>query len=149
MHFALQFNFILIAAIEDYQPENSKGLPNEHSNPTRYARCVRMLHNLERAVVFGTPALTMQEESKLAISMSPERLSELYDSEREERASILIPKDVNFKLQGAYAGSRKFGTLLFKRCNRKNMFSSKRWKPRFLSIQERVLNCYRDDKSQV
>ena len=58
LHFALQFNWILQGALEDYQPELPSGLPNPSYNPLYYARCIKLLTNLERCVVYGprTPA---------------------------------------------------------------------------------------------
>jgi len=55
LHFALQFNWILQGALEDYQPELPSGLPNPSYNPLFYARCIKLLTNLERCVVYGRP----------------------------------------------------------------------------------------------
>jgi phosphatidylinositol 4-kinase len=56
IHFALQLNWILQGALQDYQPENaSDGSPNAKYNPLFYTRCLKLLKNVERCVVYGKP----------------------------------------------------------------------------------------------
>lgn len=54
-HFALQLTWILQGAIEDYQPETSEGRPNPGYNKLFYHRCITLLSNIERCVVYGSP----------------------------------------------------------------------------------------------
>jgi len=54
-HFALQLTWILQGAIEDYQPETSEGRPNPKYNQLFYHRCITLLSNIERCVVYGSP----------------------------------------------------------------------------------------------
>lgn len=53
-----QLNWILLAAMEDYQPEDAAGNTNPNRNPVFYTRCARMLQNIERCIVHGSPELT-------------------------------------------------------------------------------------------
>jgi hypothetical protein len=74
-----QLNWILLAAMADYQPETAAGDWNPNSHPVFYKRCARMLQvsgvgrpkspegmmsfcildqNIERCVVYGSPELT-------------------------------------------------------------------------------------------
>ena len=53
IHFALQLNWILQGALQDYQPELDDGTPNEVYNPLFYTRCIKLLKNVERCVVYG------------------------------------------------------------------------------------------------
>jgi hypothetical protein len=55
LHVALQLQWILAAALEDYQPENPDGEINPHANITYYSRCVQLLENIERIVAVGSP----------------------------------------------------------------------------------------------
>lgn len=55
IHFALQLNWILQGALQDYQPELEDGTPNEVYNPRFYTRCLKLLKNVERCVVYGKP----------------------------------------------------------------------------------------------
>jgi phosphatidylinositol 4-kinase len=54
-HFALQLTWILQGAMEDYQPETSEGRPNPSYNQLFYSRCITLLSNIERCVVYGSP----------------------------------------------------------------------------------------------
>jgi len=54
-HFALQLTWILMGAIEDYQPETVEGRPNPSYNQLFYQRCITLLSNIERCVVYGSP----------------------------------------------------------------------------------------------
>lgn len=54
-HFALQLTWILQGAIEDYQPETSEGRPNPGYNQLFYHRCITLLSNIERCIVYGSP----------------------------------------------------------------------------------------------
>ena len=42
-HTALQLTFMLIAYLEDYQPENSDGLVNPYRNAVLFSRCAKLL----------------------------------------------------------------------------------------------------------
>ncbi|KAG5183851.1 hypothetical protein JKP88DRAFT_143734, partial [Tribonema minus] len=53
LHVALQLNWILVAALEDYQPESPDGGLNPKSNPTYFSRCIKLLQNVERIVALG------------------------------------------------------------------------------------------------
>ena len=55
LHFALQLNWILQGALEDYKPECNDGTPNESYSPMFYSRCLKLLKNVERCIVYGKP----------------------------------------------------------------------------------------------
>jgi phosphatidylinositol 4-kinase len=81
IHFALQLNWILQGALQDYEPEHDDGTPNENYNPVFYTRCLKLLKNVERCVVYGKPRA--QELQRLyeqgEISKSEMRLLEHAD----------------------------------------------------------------------
>ncbi|CAN0196579.1 unnamed protein product, partial [Discosporangium mesarthrocarpum] len=64
LHVALQLNWILVAALEDYHEELPDGCPNRKANDVYFTRCAKLLQNVERIIALGAP--------------SPERLEELY-----------------------------------------------------------------------
>eukprot|EP00986_Skeletonema_menzelii_P006101 scaffold2305_cov145-Skeletonema_menzelii.AAC.8 len=72
-HFALQLTWILEGAIEDYQPETVEGKPNPGYNQLFYQRCITLLSNIERCVVYGSPR-----------SMELQRMYEKGDITRDE-----------------------------------------------------------------
>lgn len=127
MHTAQQLHFILLAALEDNQPENADGAANKTKNISRYFRCARMLKRVEQIVIFRKVVSVQQsiEEDKLNKPDDP-----------------LLPDTSEFV---------KKGFLLYKRVTRKSMFMAKPWKRRYFSVHYRVLSCYRnaDDREPL
>jgi hypothetical protein len=46
---------VLQGAIEDFEPELTSGEANPGYNPLYYSRCLLLLQNIERVVVYGRP----------------------------------------------------------------------------------------------
>ena len=138
IHFALQLNWILAGAIEDYQPELPDGTLNPTHNPLYYSRCVKLLTNIERVVVYRRPR--SQELQRLYEKGSISK-SEMECLERADR---------RFTAMQITAASNKVddekedfgGNLKYKRALRSSCFKFKRWKTRYFVIEERMLNCY-------
>lgn len=138
IHFALQLNWILQGAIEDYQPETAAGEPNPAYNPLFYSRCVKLLSNIERCVVYGTPRT--------------HELQRLYEKGKitKKEYEILEQADRRYNATQISSGRgddisnlRHFGgELLYKRHVRSACYKPKPWKTRYFSIDERMLNCY-------
>jgi phosphatidylinositol 4-kinase B len=153
MHTALQLYFILMAAMEDYQPEKARGERNPDAKPLLFFRCSKLLHNIERAVVFGTPTLTADEETMFASQLSRAQYLELKDYEKNERVNQILtstePQEAKPKV--AVDGTEKpmSGKLLYKKEIRTSMFECKGWKECFFRVQHRVLLCYADEKSKT
>ena len=83
-HFALQLTWILQGAIEDYQPETCEGLPNPGYNPIFYNRCITLLSNIERCVVYGSPR-----------SLELQRMYEKGDITREQYEHMKLQDRLN------------------------------------------------------
>jgi hypothetical protein len=148
IHTSLQLCFILVAAMEDYQPENADGKRNPKANPEYFFRCARLLQNIERAVVFGSPTLTAQEEENLVNKLTAVKLLELKDYERNERADQIIRKNDTGVTQLPEEAVAQEGNLLYKRAVRKSSFHSKGWKTRYFKIDQRVLLCFHDKEAR-
>jgi hypothetical protein len=156
VHTALQLCFVLIAAMEDYEPENANGKVNVNSNLGYFLRCSRLLNNIERAVVFGSLTLTAEEEGILSAQVTPAQLTELKDFEKNERANQII--HVNNKTLIASTTTTESsnidtntpkGFLLYKRGQKQSIFISKGWKSRYFKIDQRILLCYKGLNSKV
>jgi phosphatidylinositol 4-kinase len=119
MHAALQLCFIFSAALEDFQPELSGGQPNPANNPFLFRRCARLLEDIERAVIYGSPSIGASE------------------AKRDEVASTLS------RMKSSIDG-QLCGDLFYKRLERKSTFHSKTWKSRYFVVDKRVLLCYHD-----
>lgn len=159
IHTALQLCFMLTAAMEDYQPENADGKINPNVNLDFYFRCSRLLHNVERAVVFGSSTLTAVESDQLAQLIPGTQLIDLRDSAKKERADeILRISAQSSKSEKAHmstdaikdgASELLTGFLLYKRELKKSLLVCKAWKPRYFRVHDQLLLCYRDKASSV
>jgi hypothetical protein len=127
-HTALQLYFIVTASLEDYQLENDKGFKNPGADAHRYFRCSRLLHIILRTVVYGSLAITAEDEKRLLSAKSD--LRAVYAEQRQERIDALVQEenDVTKVLKLA----PKSGEILFKRKFRKSVVASKGWKSRFI-----------------
>jgi hypothetical protein len=106
IHFALQLNWILQGALQDYQPEQLDGSPNETYNPKFYTRCLKLLKNLERCVVYGKPV--SQELQRLyergQINQSERELLEQADRRFNALQITTNPDDTNYGAEGTLDG---------------------------------------------
>jgi len=164
LHFALQFNWILQGALEDYQPELPNGLHNPSYNPLYYARCIKLLTNLERCVVYGRPRSQqlqrLYEQGKISkqelhiMENADRRFNALQltsGSQREDgggagssRPMLLTGPSTADLGKDLISGSVFGGHLMYKRQVRLGAFRKKGWKMRYFVIEEQMLNCYRN-----
>jgi len=139
LHFALQLNWILVAAIEDYEPELPTGEPNPEHNAIYYSRCVKLLSNIERCVVYGRPRsielYRLYERGK--ITKKEYEILEHADRRFNAVEITTACKDGDNDLYFS-------GPLLYKRQIRNGCCKPKPWKTRYFSIQNRMLNCYNE-----
>lgn len=153
IHTALQLCFIFIAAMEDNQPEKPDGNKNQDANIEKYYRCAGLLQNIQRAVIYGSPTLTAQEEELLSSQVSAMQMSELKDFEKNERADQIIRKNptvTTSKTDMLQDNTKIFkGYLLYKRLVKKAMFTTKKWNSRFFKIEQKVLLCYKQESSKM
>lgn len=136
IHFALQLNWILAGAIEDYQPELPDGTPNPTYNPIYYFRCVKLLTNIERCVVYRRPR---SQELQRLYEKGNITKAEMHSLDQADRRFTAM------QITGDDADDEKEifgGTLKYKRAVRTSLFKFKRWKTRYFAIEERMLNCY-------
>ena len=139
LHFALQLNWILQGAIEDYQPEKPNGEVNEGYHPLYYSRCVKLLGNIERCVVYGSPRTHELQRLYEKGQITKEEYQILEQADRKYNAAQLISRP-NL---GEDAGRSPFGgDLLYKRHVRTTRCSRKPWKTRYFAVSERMLYCY-------
>lgn len=158
MHTALQLSFMFIAALEDYQPENANGKVNSSANLNNYLRCSRLLQNVERSVVFGLPSLSVNyveasrpksvqiDGNAILDSAYLEKMNRTDEILQSTRA-LPTPPVIGAIRHNAIGNDPIEGTLLYKRVERKSKMSSKSWKCRYFRIEQQILFCYRDKKS--
>ncbi|KAL3939314.1 MAG: hypothetical protein SGBAC_005936 [Bacillariaceae sp.] len=140
LHFALQLNWILQGAIEDYQPELTDGSPNPNYNPIFFSRCIKLLTNIERCVVYKKQNSELQrlyEKGKI----TKEEFQTMEQADRRFNA---------LQITGDNNEEEGFGgTLLYKRKLRQACYKAKGWKSRYFAIEERMLNCYNSKEGRL
>jgi hypothetical protein len=144
-HTALQLYFIVSASLEDYQLENDHGVKNSNADAHRYFHCSRLLHVILRTVVYGTLAITAEDEARLTAAKND--LRAVYAEQRSQRAEALIQEDHD--MNNVLKNAKKSGEIMFKRKYRKSALASKGWKSRFLRVYDRVLYCYRNQQADM
>lgn len=135
LHFALQLNWILQGAIDDYQPELPDGKPNPNYQPLFFSRCIKLLTNIERCVVYRRPR--------------SQELQRLYEQGKITKAEMqtLELADRRFNALQITAGDPPSnvtfgGKLMYKKAVRTACYKLKPWKTRYFAVEERMLNCY-------
>lgn len=173
LHFALQFNWILQGALEDYQPELPSGLPNPSYNPLYYARCIKLSNNLERCVVYGRPRSQQLQRLYEQGKITKQELHIMENADRRFHALQLtsgamldenggvssgrpaLPmspstSDISNSKMDLLTDSSTFGGfLLYKRQVRLGALRRKGWKRRYFVIEEQMLNCYRSQDDGI
>ena len=139
IHFALQMNWILVAAMEDYQPENDVGRRNPTANAKLYLRCATLQHNLERSVVFGSPKCSEYERLYSQGKLTKAELQELELQDRKKAAAEFVEEG---KQRGQGAGVLE-SVLKYKRWQKHWRFGRLVWRERKFRVMHRVLLCYR------
>ena len=165
LHFALQMHWILTGAMQDYQPENSDGLPNERFNAVFYRRCVKLRRNLEFAVVFGanhgSPRYNEMQRMLASGEISREEFDVMELGEYRLNAHRILEGEATYPVSQTIKDSKdqasamdqvlqkieseRCGWLRYKRRWRKKFYKRKGWKHRFFVIEDGMLYCYDDD----
>lgn len=159
IHTALQLCFMFIAAMEDYQPENPDGKINPNANLEYYLRCSRLLHDVERTVVFGSPSLSSDHSMVPAppVQVTGTTLIDSSYEEKNRRADEILqmnnrapalPNVNKEEIELRNKLDQVKGSLMYKRNVRKSRLATKSWKTRYFKIEEQILFCYRDAKSK-
>ena len=94
IHFALQLNWILQGALQDYHPESSiDSTPNPTYNPKYYTRCLKLLRNVESCVVYGRPR--SQELQRLYVNgqINKAEMEQLEQADRRFNALQITTKN--------------------------------------------------------
>lgn len=135
LHFALQLNWILQGAIEDYQPELPDGSANPSYHPVYYFRCIKLLTNMERCVVYRKARSAELQHLYEKGKITKHELQTLEHAERRFQALQITGTDGEH--EEAFGGN-----LLYKRAVRTACYKAKPWKTRYFAVQEHMLNCY-------
>jgi phosphatidylinositol 4-kinase A len=137
IHFALQLNWILQGALQDYQPELADGTPNPTYNPKFYTRCLKLLRNVEGCVVYGRPRSQELQRLYLNGQINKVEMELLEQADRRFNALQITTKaNEDFDLQYQQEGEIQ-ATLLVR------WTADASWVSRLCVLDRHVLNLYR------
>lgn len=139
LHVALQLNWILTAALEDYQPEAADGKKNPNSNVTYFNRCIQLLQNVERIVAVGRPRADRME-TRYMQRADTESHFEMELNNKKDLANRVINSPSRSGLHSV--GGRTEGYLYHKRWVHKSRYTGRSWIQRWFCIEDKVLYCY-------
>ncbi|KAL7577731.1 hypothetical protein ACA910_010495 [Epithemia clementina (nom. ined.)] len=153
MHFALQLNWILQGAIEDYCPENVvDGSPNPSYSPLFYTRCLTLKKNIERVVVYGKPRTQELQRLYEQGQITKEEMKILEMADRRFNALQITSQDAVEESQhvGSLDGlmSVKMPIIVPKEAeggekNKRNKNKvTNEWVTRYCVMEKTVLDCY-------
>ena len=154
MHFALQLNWILQGAIEDYCPENVvDGSANPSYSPLFYTRCLTLKKNIERVVVYGKPRTQELQRLYEQGQITKEEMKIMEMADRRFNALQITSQDAVDESQhvGALDGllSVRMPIIVPKepeQAEKKNKHAgskgSNEWISRFCVLEKTVLDCY-------
>jgi phosphatidylinositol 4-kinase len=143
LHFALQLNWILNGAIEDYQPETKDGQPNPSYNVLYYSRCVKLLSKLERCVVYGRPRAAALQRLYEQGKITRKEYEQLELADRRFNAAQIIDAETDEVSSKLPFG----GWLLYKRRNRDTWHRRKQWKKRYFTVSDQMLYCHNETQT--
>lgn len=157
VHAAMRIVFILSAAMEDYQPENADGTSNPSKDDALFYRCARLIQNVERSAIYGTPILLAGDKKNIKNTHGVNIMLESTVKEKKSRLKRIMESNNARHLtrgdEGAHlsrlanidddALGGLHGFLLFKRRERRSIFHSHKWKWRYFRIEQGVLFCSR------
>jgi phosphatidylinositol 4-kinase len=136
LHFALQLHWILQGAIENYQPELPDGSANPDYHPLYYWRCIKLLKNMERCVVYRKPRSAELQALYEKGKITKLEMQQLEQADRRFQAFQIAGMDSEGEQENFG------GNLLYKRAVRTACYKPKPWKTRYFAIEENMLNCY-------
>lgn len=143
IHGALQLSYYFVAAMEDFQPESSPGKPNPRANFPLYYRCARLLQNITRTVVYGSPVLTVEGERVLLFQMTQQELLEMHDVEKAEAAGRIVRSNMSKGLQAGVTQG------VSGRLHVSSAGPSPTWQQCFCKAEQRVLFCFKDNTANA
>jgi phosphatidylinositol 4-kinase len=160
LHFALQLNWILQGALQDYRPElpidegDQKvcAEPNPTYNPVFYPRCLKLLRNVERCVVYGKPRAAALQRLYEQGKITKKELFVLEQADRRFNALQITAADDDLEAAGDSMQPKLDGWVDVqlptssnkkRNNNKKSNSGSDEYVQRFCSLEKHVLNCFK------
>jgi len=140
LHFALQLNWILQGALQDYQPELADGTPNPTYNPLFFSRCLKLLKNVERCVVYGKPRAQELQRLYEKGKITKKELSIMEHADRRFNALQIVAQDAD-------VAAHRMGSLdgwlhVQLPYNKQKQSKDPEFVLRYCVLEKHVLNCF-------
>lgn len=134
VHFALQFFWIIFAALDENRPKRS-------GNPRTFARCAQLLLALEQCFVYGSPAAKEASELLTRNSISKAEMDQIVMADRRffaAQSSLEICYEPSMAAINAMSMGER-GGWLFKKGGGTSKMGRRNWKLRWCRIENRIL----------
>jgi len=156
IHVALQFRYIFLAGLEDFQAALYNEQINSRRNHHLFNRCARMIQDIERIVIYGSrnnvssnhrPGLLATiSDCITSSSSSTEDNKKSNDPEIVAPAAAVARRISLVRIPSSYDKYWQ-AVMLFKRHHRVSSLKTKHWNPRHFYIRDRVLYCFKEAHS--
>ena len=148
LHITLLVRQHFSAALEDYEPELHDGRKNPSADNDRYLLVAKILGVIDHAII-AEEETSSNEDIDDYVDMPPTEISSTSvpsntnGEARRRRSTLAINVDQLQLSQTLRSPRNKW--LLYKRVQRKNVVSRKKWMNRYFIVQRGILCCYTTD----
>ncbi|KAG7379398.1 Phosphatidylinositol 4-kinase beta [Phytophthora boehmeriae] len=137
VHFALQFFWIIYAALDENRPKRAGNCPHT------FARCARLLLALEQCFVYGSPAARQASELLKQQSISADEMDQIIMADRRFFAIQQSTMDAPIVGSGADEGIAPLsGGWLLKKGGGTRAIGRRNWTQRWCRLERRILLVY-------
>ncbi|ETM42778.1 hypothetical protein L914_11633, partial [Phytophthora nicotianae] len=130
VHFALQFFWMIYAALDENRPKRAG------NNPHTFARCARLLLALEQCFVYGSPAARQASELLTRQSISRDEMEQILMADRRFFAAQQSSTDSTHGVEDVAPIS---GGWLLKKGGGTRTMGRRNWTMRWCRIEKRIL----------
>lgn len=158
IHVALQFRYIFLAGLEDFQAALNNEQINSHRNHQLFNRCARMIQDIERIVIYGGRNNNASDDHRHGIldtisdciitsSTSTENNKKSNESEMGAPTAAAVARRISIVKTPSSYDKYWQAVMLFKRHHRVSSLKTKHWNPRHFYIRDKVLYCFKEAHS--
>jgi hypothetical protein len=133
VHFALQFFWMIYAALDENRPKRAG------NNPRTFARCARLLLALEQCFVYGSPAARQASELLTRQSISRDEMDQILMADRRFFAVQQSSTDASSAPSSVEDVAPLSGGWLLKKGGGTRTMGRRNWTLRWCRLERRIL----------
>ncbi|KAH7482323.1 Phosphatidylinositol 4-kinase [Phytophthora ramorum] len=133
VHFALQFFWMIYAALDENRPKRAG------NNPRTFARCARLLLALEQCFVYGSPAARQASELLTRQSISRDEMEQILMADRRFFAVQQSSADASSAGNAVEGVAPISGGWLLKKGGGTRTMGRRNWTLRWCRLEKRIL----------